>query len=67
MFEAESLFDSATARSIASLVGSGGGLLDLSEPASKTGRVGVSDRVCRSLSVESVRCVRAEDGRTSSL
>jgi hypothetical protein len=30
MLEAESLFDRATARSIASLVGKGGGLFDLS-------------------------------------
>lgn len=66
MLEAESLFESATALSIASLVGKDGGLMDLSDPSSR-GMVGVIDLVCRSLSVESVRCVRAEDGRMSSL
>jgi hypothetical protein len=61
--------ESATARSIASLVGSGGGLCDLSVKSSdraSCGRnVGVRERVCRSRSVPSL--IRAEEGRSSSV
>ena len=69
MFEAESRLDSATARSMASLVGNGGGLWDLSVKSSdraSCGRnVGVKERVCRSRSVPSL--IRAEAGRSSSV
>ena len=71
MFDAESRFDRATALSIASLVGKGGGLFDLSvkeSPAPSCGRrVGVMDRVFRSLSDPSLAGVRAERGRISSV
>jgi hypothetical protein len=70
IFEAESLFDNATALSIASLVGSSGGLLDLSVKESEgpsCANVGVNERVCRSRSVPSLVCVRAEDGSNSSV
>ena len=70
MFEAESLFDNATARSIASLVGNGGGLLDLSVNVSEgpsAAKVGVKERVCRSRSVPSLVYVRAEAGSNSSV
>jgi hypothetical protein len=71
MFDADRRLDSATARSIASLVGRGGGLFDLSvkesEGPSCVWKEGVNERVCRSRSVPSLICVRAADGRTSSL
>lgn len=69
MFEADSLFDNVTALSIASLVGNGGGLFDLSVMKSGPScgwRFGVRDRVCRSLSDPSLVCACAEDSRRSS-
>lgn len=72
MLDAESRVDNATARSIASFVGNGGGLPDLSvkesEGPSVCWNVGVKDRVClsRSVPVPSL-CVLAEDGRSSSV
>ena len=69
MFADESRLESATARSIASLVGSGGGLWDpsvkSSDRASCGRNVGVSDRFCLSRSVWSL--TRAEEGRSSSV
>ena len=71
MFDAESLLDKATARSIASFVGKGGGLLDLSvnesDGPSFGRKFGDNESVCRSRSVPSLVCVRAEVGRISSL
>ena len=70
MFEADSRFDKATARSIASFVGRGGGLFDLSVKESGPSwgrRVGVIERVNRSLSDPSLVCIRAEEGRISSV
>jgi len=72
ILEAESFSDSATARSMASFVGKGGGLWDRSVkesdgPSSVAARVGVKDRVWRSLSISSLECSRAEDGSISSV
>ncbi len=71
IFDAESLLDKATARSMASFVGKGGGLLDLSviesDGPSFGGKFGVKERVCRSRSVPSLMFVRAEVGRISSV
>jgi hypothetical protein len=71
MFDAESLLDKATARSIASFVGKGGGLLDLSvnesDGPSFGRKFGDNESVCRSRSVPSLVCVRAEGGRVSSV
>jgi len=69
--DAESLFDNATARSMASLVGRGGGLCERSvkesEGPSWGANVGVKERVCRSRSMSSPECIRAEEGRSSSV
>lgn len=71
MFDAESCFDNAMARSIASFVGIGGGLLDRSVAdvgaPSYWGKLGVTDLAFRSRSIVSGPLNRVDDGRTSSL
>lgn len=73
MLEAESCFDRAMARCIASFVGKGGGLFDLSVKESEgpsCGLIsGVRERVCRSRSrsVSSLIFVRADEGNIPSV
>jgi len=65
MFDAESCLESAIARSMASFVGSGGGLLDRSVIPSRSGSVGVRDRARRSCSVPSLCVFSFTDCRSS--